>query len=148
MMRCGACGREFDPKGGRTCPFCGAPRLTRARSGVMKSATILISAGETEAVYRSVKQVPESLRRKLLKSTNGLNSATILIADRRGREEIARAIQNLPSSLQRRFLKPFVEEPRNAPAWLDRPAVKAGIAWLLGAGSVLLIWFVFTHKWS
>ena len=77
----------------------------------MKSSTILISAGETDAVYRSVKEVPAPLRRKLLKSTNGLNSATILIADRRGREEIARAIQNLPSSLQRRFLKPFRGEP-------------------------------------
>lgn len=147
-MKCGGCGKHFDATNGAACPFCGAPATGRARSGVMKSATILISAGETEAVYRSVRQVPEPLRRQLLKSTNGLNSATILIADRRGRQEIARAIQNLPSSLQRRFLKPFREDPPGAPAWLDRPAVKAGIAWLLGAGSVLLIWFVFTHKWS
>jgi len=28
-----------------------------------------------------------------------------------------------------------------------RPPVKAAIAWLLGAGSVLVIWFMFTHKW-
>ncbi len=112
----------------------------------MKSSTILICSGETDAVYRSVKDVPAALRRKLLKSTNGLNSATILIADRRGREEITRAIQNLPSSLQRRFLKPFREEPEAVTALL-RPPVKALIAWLLGAGSVLVIWFAFTHKW-
>ncbi|MGA2593497.1 MAG: hypothetical protein ABSH32_26575 [Bryobacteraceae bacterium] len=118
-----------------------------AKSGVLKSSTILISAGETAAVYRSVKEVPAPLRRKLLKSTNGLNSATILIADRRGREEIARAIQNLPSSLQRRFLKPFRDEAEGVAAWLLRPPVKAAIAWLLGAGSVLVIWFMFTHKW-
>jgi hypothetical protein len=114
---------------------------------VLKSSTILISTGETEAVYRSVKEVPAPLRRKLLRSTNGLNSATILIADRRGREEIVRAIRNLPLSLQRRFLKPFRNEPEGAAAWLAKPAVKAGMAWLLGAGSVVLIWFVFTHKW-
>ena len=115
----------------------------------MKSSTILISVGETDAVYRSVKEVPAPLRRQLLKSTNGLNSATILIADRLGREEIARAIQNLPSSLQRRFLKPFSEpDPENAArVWLMRPPVKAAITWLLGAGSVLVIWFLFTHKW-
>ena len=83
----------------------------------------------------------------MLKSTNGLNSATILIADRRGREEIARAIQNLPSSLQRRFLKPFREEPEGPRAWLMRPAVKAAVAWLLGAGTMISIWFVFAHKW-
>ena len=145
-MNCHRCGREFDAAEGPSCPYCGrAP--APAKSGVMKSSTILISAGETDAVYRSVKEVPAPLRRKLLKSTNGLNSATILIADRRGREEIARAIQNLPSSLQRRFLKPFREEPEGVRAWLLRPPVKAAIAWLLGAGSVLLIWLVFTHKW-
>jgi hypothetical protein len=32
-------------------------------------------------------------------------------------------------------------------AWLLRPPVKAAITWLLGAGSVLVIWFLFTHKW-
>jgi len=145
-MTCRQCGKKFDASEGLSCPHCGAVQRA-ARSRVMKSSTILISAGETDAVYRSVKEVPAALRRKLLKSTNGLNSATILIADRRGREEIARAIQNLPASLQRRFLKPFREEPDDARIWLMRPMVKSAIAWLLGAGSVVLIWFVFTHKW-
>jgi len=113
----------------------------------MKSSTILISAAGTDSVYRSVKEVPAPLRRKLLKSTNGLNSATILIADRRGREEIARAIRNLPASLQRRVFRPFHDEPQGTAAWLLRPTVKTAIAWLLGAGSVVLVWFVFTHRW-
>jgi len=91
--------------------------------------------------------MPAPLRRQLLKSTNGLNSATILIADRRGREEIARAIQNLPSSLQRRFLKPFRDEPAGLRVWMMRPRVKMAIAGLLGAGSMLVIWFLFTHRW-
>jgi hypothetical protein len=145
-MICRRCGKEFDMAEGLTCPHCGTAHAA-AKSGVMRSSTILISAGETDAVYRSVKEVPAPLRRKLLKSTNGLNAATILIADRRGREEIARAIQNLPSSLQRRFMKPFRDEPDGLRAWLARPPVKAAIAWLLGVGSALAIWFVFTHKW-
>jgi len=145
-MECPRCGKQFDASDGSACPYCGESARA-AKSGVMKSSTILISAGETDAVYRSVKEVPAPLRRKLLKSTNGLNSATILIADRRGREEITRAIQNLPSSLQRRFLKPYRDEPENALAWLMRPPVKTAITWLLGAGSVMLIWLVFTHKW-
>jgi len=149
-MNCRRCGKKFDAADGLTCPYCGAAHAA-AKSGVLKSSTILISAGQTDAVYRSVKEVPAPLRRKLLKSTNGLNSATVLIADRLGREEIARAIQNLPASLQRRFLKPFREEPQRdsnaARAWLLRPPVKTAIAWLLGAGSVLVIWFVFTHRW-
>lgn len=145
-MNCRRCGKKFDPAEGLVCPHCGAAHAT-AKSGVMKSSTILISAGQTDAVYRSVQEVPAPLRRKLLKSTNGLNSATILIADRRGREEIARAIQNLPSSLQRRFLKPFREEPEGARGWLLRPPVKTAIAWLLGAGSLLVIWFMFSRRW-
>lgn len=145
-MNCRRCGKKFDASEGLICPYCGTAHST-AKSGVMTSSTILISAGETDAVYRSVKEVPAPLRRKLLKSTNGLNSATILIADRRGREEIARAIHNLPSSLQRRFMKPFRDEPAGLNAWLLRPPVKAAIAWMLGVGSALVIWLVFTHKW-
>src|ERR1051326_6200130 len=137
-MNCRRCGKKFDAAEGLICPFCGEAHTT-SNSGVMKSSTILISAGDTDAIYRSVKEVPPPLRRKLLKSTNGLNSATILIPDRRAREEIARAIQNLPSSLQRRCLKPICEEPDVVRAWLLRPPVKAAITWLLGAGSVLVI---------
>jgi hypothetical protein len=146
-MTCRRCGKPFKPGEGQVCPHCGEANPP-AKSGVLKSSTILISSGGTAAVYRSVKEVPPPLRRKLLKSTNGLNAATILIADRRGREEIARAIQNLPSSLQRRFLNPLGEAPQGMAGWLARPPVKTVIAWLLGAGSVLVIWFVFTHKWS
>ena len=146
-MKCRRCGKQFAASEGQICPHCGEANAA-AKSGVLKSSTILISVGETAAVYRSVKEVPAPLRRKLLKSTNGLNSATILIADRRGREEIARAIQNLPSSLQRRFLKPLRDDAEGVAAWLLRPTVKTVIAWLLGAGSMLVIWFVFTHKWS
>jgi hypothetical protein len=145
-MNCRRCGISFDAADA-ACPNCGAARPA-AKSGVMKSSMILISAGGTDAVYRSVKEVPAPLRRMLLRSTNGLNAATILIADRRGREEIARAIRNLPSSLQRRFLRPFREEPEGPRAWLMQPRVKMAIAGLLGAGSALLVWFVFTHKWG
>jgi hypothetical protein len=102
-------------------------------NGIMKCSMILISSGETEAVYRSVQDVPLPLRRKLLKSTSGLNSATILIADRRGREEIARAMRNLASA------KPSARA-------ISRE-IKAAIASLLAAGSAALIWFMFAHKW-
>lgn len=145
-MTCRHCGKKIAVPESGVCPRCGK-RVAPVRSGVMKSSTILISTGAADAVYRSVKEVPAPLRRQLLRSTNGINSATILIADRRGRDEITRAIQNLPASLQRRFFGPFQTDSGKTLRWLERPAVKAAIAWMLGAGSVLLIWFVFTHKW-
>ena len=143
-MTCRRCRKKIEEFETR-CPHCGD--VNEKAAGTFQTSTVLISASGTDQVFRSVDEVPAGLRTRLLKSTNGVNSATILIADRRGREEIARAIQNLPSSLQRRFLKPFREEPDGPGAWLLRPPVKTAIAWLLGAGSVLVVWFLFTHKW-
>jgi hypothetical protein len=85
-MTCPTCGKRFAARLAK-CPQCGRA----GDSGLFQTSTVLISTGETEGVYRSVKDVPAPLRSQLLKSTNGANSATILIADRRGREEIARA---------------------------------------------------------
>jgi hypothetical protein len=89
-MICPECNRSFEGLPG-SCPRCGALK------GVVKTSTILISSGETRQVYRSVEDVPDPLRRRLLRSTNGLNSATIVIADRQGRKEIAKAIRSLPA---------------------------------------------------
>ena len=68
----------------------------------LKSSTIFISVGNRTEVYRSVQDVPPTLRKQLEQSTNGIHSATILIADRKGKEEIVRAVRGLPSSLRAR----------------------------------------------
>jgi len=98
-MTCTHCRKKLTP--GRTkCPFCGK-QLAEAWSGVFQTSAVFISAGKTEAVYRSVQDVPDALRTKLLKTTNGRNSATILIADRGGRQQIAKAMRNLPGAAGR-----------------------------------------------
>ena len=88
-MICPHCHRNFE---GGFCPRCGALK------GIVKTSTILISSGEKQNIYRSVEEVPDSLKQQLVRSTSGLNSATIVIADREGRKEIAKAIRNLPTS--------------------------------------------------
>src|SRR5262245_20965447 len=65
----------------------------------LKTSTIFVAAGAHLQVYRSVDDMPASLRQKLDRITNSSNSATILIADRKGKEELVRAIQGLPSSI-------------------------------------------------
>ena len=72
-MLCPECNRSFEGAAG-ACPHCGGAK------GVVKTSTILISSGERQTVYRSVEEVPDSLKRQLIRSTNGLNSATIVIA--------------------------------------------------------------------
>lgn len=93
------------------------PRLT------VKSSTIFISVGSKTQVFRSVDDVPPSLRKRLEQSTNGINSATILIADRRGREEIVRAIRGLPSNVRSRLSSTLRNE---AEPKSDKPAAMPG----------------------
>lgn len=68
-----------------------------------KSSTIFIATNDETRVFRSVREVPPELRKRLEQTTSGANSATILIADKRGREELVRALQGLPSEVQSRL---------------------------------------------
>jgi hypothetical protein len=129
-MICPDCNRSFNEEDG-VCPRCGE------RKGIVKTSTIFISAGEIESVYRSVEDVPDPLKRQLIRSTNGLNSATIVIADRQGRKEIARAIRNLPApEANRPPAQPEPLEARIGPRVLHSIGalllvVAAGVVWLI-----------------
>jgi hypothetical protein len=70
-----------------------------------RSSTIFIATSEGMQVYRSLDEIPQPLRRKLLQTTRSMNSATILIADRRGRKELVRALQGEPSELRCRLIE-------------------------------------------
>jgi hypothetical protein len=145
-MTCRRCGKEFagrEPK----CPHCGEPAATNG-SGVYQSSTVLISADGTEVVYRSMEEVPDPLRNRLLKSTNSPNSATILIADRRGRQEIAKAMRSLSGTRQRHLMQSFLGGGANgnAAGWLT-PAWKKAVFAVLLLLTLLLIAFVFMHRW-
>ena len=72
----------------------------------IRQSTILIAAGRRTRVYSSLEQVPAGLKRQLIDSTSGSNSATILLADRAGREEIVRALRGMPSHVQSRLFSP------------------------------------------
>jgi len=97
-MRCPACKRRFDGEL-ENCPYCGEAVRTKPVA-MLKTSTILIASDEAEGVFRSVREVPEPLRQKLLRSTSGLNARTILIADRLGQQQIARALEALPGASQ------------------------------------------------
>lgn len=135
-MLCPSCKREFTLNRHAVCPHCGK----QITAGVVKSSTILISAGGTQAVYRSVEDVPPALRDRLLETTNSLNSATIIIADRRGRKEIAKAIRNLPLAAQRRLAG--IDESGISPSKVYTWLVRA-IGGALFAGTGLLLWLLF-----
>jgi hypothetical protein len=93
-----------------------------------------------------VDEVPAGLRTRLLKSTNGANSATILIADRRGRQEIARAMRNMPGTVQRRWMKTLMATGAAASAieWLT-PARRRAILVVITLLTMSAIALVFTR---
>ena len=145
-MNCKRCRKTFGPEEPR-CPHCGEPNP--ASSGLFQTSTVLISASGKEQVYRSVDEVPAPLRTRLLKSTNGSNSATILIADRKGRKEIAKAMRNLPGPAQRRLRDTILgnEVPPEAPSWLT-PARKRAILAVVLLAALLVVGTVFLHPWD
>lgn len=138
-MVCPRCGFSLAKDSSGQCPKCGMA-YARKTSVVMKTSAVLIAAGGDHRVYRSVSEVPASLRRLLEESTNGVNSATILIADRRGKEEIARALDRVSEASP--------AEPAEAPAvrvlglslrnW-------AGVA--IGFASGVVGWLICAHHW-
>lgn len=130
-MTCPECNLNFEREDG-FCPRCGAGK------GVVKTSTIFISAGATRKVYRSVEEVPDRLKRQLLRSTNGLNSATIVIADRQGGKEIAKAIRNL-AALQ----GGPPGKPDTAAAAKLSPAVLRSVALILLAAVAGVVWIAF-----
>ncbi|MDP9169821.1 MAG: hypothetical protein M3N54_04330 [Acidobacteriota bacterium] len=86
-MTCPRCYAEF-VQGLGSCPECGV-QLLRNVSGVMKTSTVMIAAGSGHEFYRSVQDVPQPLRARLLEVTNSANSGTIVIADRAGKEQLS-----------------------------------------------------------
>lgn len=111
----------------------------------VKSSTIFIAVGDKTAVYRSVDEVPQPLRKKLEESTNGINAATILIADRKGREEIVRALQGLPSNVRNRLSSSLkvstkAATPRRKLDW------KTWAEILVPAIVGLAIWIAFNYR--
>ena len=144
-MTCKRCRKSYGLDAAR-CPHCGEPKPDS--SGLFQTSTVLISAGGADHVFRSVDDVPARLRTKLLKSTNGANSATILIADQRGRKEIAKAMRNLPGPAQRRLIHSILgaNSSHTALHWLT-PVRKRALLAVIGALTAALIGLVFLHRW-
>ena len=140
-MTCARCGRKYAESKAR-CPYCGEANAAIASSGTFQTSTVMISAQGADRVYRSVDEVPQALRTRLLRSTNGANSATILIADRRGRKEIAKAMKNLPANAQRRLMQSILASA-DGQTWLRlgrRRAILAVVVLL----ALAAVGFVFT----
>ena len=117
MITCPRCGREIKNSAPR-CPGCG--ERSPAAEGLFQTSSVLISAGGSDRVYRSVEDVPAALRHRLLKFTNGRNARTILITDRKGRRMIDKALVKLPGPNRKLHALVAGKESPDPLAWLTR----------------------------
>jgi hypothetical protein len=145
-MTCSRCKKKIE-EGEARCPHCG--EAISGAGGLFQTSTVLISTGGADLVYRSVEEVPARLRTRLIKSTNGANSATILIADRRGRREIAKAMRNLPGPAQRRLMHSILgaDSTSHALGWLT-PARRRIVLAVIALLTLATIGIVFMHRWQ
>ena len=142
-MTCARCRKKIADEAAR-CPYCG--EANRVGSGVIKTSIVLISAGGSDRIYRTVEEVPVRLRNKLLRSTNGANSATILIADRRGRKEVAKAMRTLPGPTRRRLIRSALDSGATSAArWLT-PRRKRAVLAVMTLLVLLIVGLVFSVR--
>ena len=143
MTTCSKCRKSFESQQGK-CPHCGAQ--ASGSSGVFQTSAVLISCGGADLVYRSVDEVPAPLRSRLLKSTNGANSATILIADRRGRKEVSKAVRALPNPARKRLLSSLMVRPPER--WRSWILVRRALPFLILLIALAVVAFLFLHRWQ
>jgi hypothetical protein len=142
-MTCARCRKKFAEEAAR-CPHCG--EANRESSGVFQTSVVVISAGGSDSIYRTVEEVPTGLRNQLIRSTNGANSATILIADRRGRREVAKAMRGFPGPARRRLLRSALASgAAGAALWLT-PSRKRALLAVLTLLVLTIIALVFSVR--
>jgi hypothetical protein len=130
MTICPQCQFEFEADS-NNCPKCGI-RIVRKVSGIVKTSTVMIARGNEQNFYRSVQEVPESLRRQLIETTNSENSGMIVIADKAGKEQWTEVVAHRESQNRLAATTTAAEAP-------PTPAGFAGLSWATWAGILLFL---------
>lgn len=108
----------------------------RKVSGIVKTSTVMIAAGNEHNFYRSVQDVPEPLRQTLIESTNSVNSGMIVIADRAGKEQWTEVVAHREAQQVQAALESAVPVSE---AVTPPPRGFAGLSWAAWAGLLLFL---------
>lgn len=128
------------------CPECGI-RIVRKVAGIVKTSTVMIAAGGESSFYRSVQEVPESLRRRLIETTNSENSGMIVIADRAGKEQWTEVVAHREAQAALREPAPAEDAPAPVTGFAGLSwAAWAGVLLFLAAGAMIASVFQIFHR--
>jgi hypothetical protein len=100
---------------------------------MIKTSAVMIARSGKQSFFRSVQEVPEPLRQKLLRVTGGENAGTIVIADRAGKEQLTQVVARREAARER--------ASGRVGRMPSRIAVRGsvfGISWVVWAGILLL----------
>lgn len=111
-------------------------RLLRNISGVIKTSTVMISEGDKRGFYRSVQEVPEPLRSRLIETTASRNSGTIVIADRAGKEQLTQVMARREAAAEPVTAVTPPPETPSSPFWDYRIY---GVSWMSWAGLIMVL---------
>ncbi len=106
--------------------------------GTIKTSAIYVATDEGTSVYRTLQEVPPSLRRKVAELAFRPDTRTLLIADRRGLREFLRARRARVERIRQAAEAAAVPPKRRVRVW--RAIRRRRIELLLTAVVVLLIW--------
>ena len=114
---------------------------------VVKSSAVLIASGEKVRFYRSVEDVPLGLRKRLIESTNSINSGTILIANRAARERILGVLRSAPEDVRKRICSALTGIGKARPPARGRWRRAVAVALALSAAAALGFWLAW-WRWT
>jgi hypothetical protein len=153
-MTCPRCHSEFENMDA-VCPECGV-RLMRNVSGVMKTSAVMIAAQGERGFYRSVQDVPEPLRTRLIETTTSPNSGIIVIADRAGKEQLTQVMARREAGREAGHERTEATQYRSREAAVSDsqlPSISR-LPWLAWAGFVTvlvlaaILFAIFRTDWS
>lgn len=117
--------------------------MVRKVSGVLKTSSVMIGAGDRQTFYHSVQDVPEPLRSRLIESTNSKNSGMIVIADRAGKDQITQVIARRERAKEQKLAQEYIEAGSQTPGLGWRTTLLEhkflGYSWVVWAGVILFL---------
>jgi hypothetical protein len=118
----------------------------------MKTSAVMIAAEGERGFYRSVQDVPEPLRTRLIETTSSPNSGIIVIADRAGKEQLTQVLARREAGREGTEVTP--DRSREAAVSESQLPSISRLPWLAWAGFVAvlvlaaILFVVFRTDWS